>query len=146
MRVNIVQLHPDASIPRYATPGSSCFDFVAIEDVEIAPGSTKLVRTGLAFEIPAGFELQVRPRSGISLNTPLRVSNSPGTVDADFRGEVCLVMTLLVCRGVQFNYFIKKGDRLAQGAICPVVRVEFESTTGISQTQRGSGGFGSTGK
>lgn len=89
--VKIKRLHPDAVIPQYATDGSAGFDLVAVEDVIISPGDTVLVRTGLAFEIPVGYEMQIRPRSGISLRTKLRVANAPGTVDEDFRGEVAVI-------------------------------------------------------
>lgn len=86
--VKVKKLHPDAVIPKYAKPGDSGFDLVAVEDVIVRPGQTVQVPTGLAFSIPEGWELQVRPRSGISKNTKLRVSNAPGTVDCSYRGEV----------------------------------------------------------
>jgi dUTP pyrophosphatase len=92
--------------------------------------------------VPAGYELQVRPRSGTSLKTGLRVANAPGTVDSDYRGEVCVIMTNT---GDQM-YYINKGDRIAQGVICPVFQVEFEETDTLDDTSRGSNGFGSTGK
>lgn len=183
VKVKIKKLHPDAVIPKYASEGASGFDLVAVEDVFIEPGETKLVRTGLAFEIPEGYELQIRPRSGISKNTKLRISNSPGTVDADYRGEVAVIIdniavprfTILTktdgcfaslriaplkgctVRNIQGNvvtadrfvtdhtYFIRKGDRIAQGVIVPVIRAEFEEVEELSPTARGSGGFGSTG-
>lgn len=151
MKIKFKQLHPDAVLPKYATPGASGFDLVAIEDISLAAGVTKLVKTGLSVEIPEGYELQIRPRSGISLKTPLRIPNSPGTVDFDFRGEVCVIMTNT---SVAFNesdgwskvYTIKKGDRIAQGVICPVVQAELEFVEELSQTERGSGAYGSTGK
>jgi dUTP pyrophosphatase len=142
--VKIKKLHPDAQIPQYATDGSSGFDLRALEDVTIEPGQTKLIKTGLAFEVPEGYEIQVRPRSGMSLKTPIRVANAPGTVDADFRGEVCVIASFH-----PFEYFvsytIKKGDRIAQGVICPVVQAEFEVVDGLEDTSRGRGGFGSSG-
>jgi len=92
MIVNIKRLHPDAVVPRYATELAAGFDLVAVEDVIIAPGETALVPLGFAIEIPPGYELQIRPRSGISWKTKLRVSNSPGTVDGDFRGEVKVIV------------------------------------------------------
>jgi dUTP pyrophosphatase len=176
-KVKIKRLHPDAVVPKYATPGSAGFDLVAIEDVIIEPGKTKLVRTGLAFEIPDGFEMQIRPRSGISLKTPLRIANSPGTIDSDFRGEVGII----VWNGAQKEYYnqigsgytfdkiacsanlldgsevftkneylvgayiIRKGDRIAQGIIAPVVRAQFEVVDELSEAERGAGAFGSTG-
>lgn len=152
MKVKIKKLHPDAVIPAYATPGAAGFDLVATEDVEIRPGECKLVKTGLSVEVPAGFEMQVRPRSGLSLKTSLRVANSPGTVDSDYRGEVCVLMWHGGAKefdGATSNYqifIIKKGERIAQGVICPVVQAEFEVAEDLSVTDRGAGGFGSTGK
>ena len=159
MKVKIKKLHPDAVIPEYAKPGDSGFDFVALEDTKIYPGQTKLVKTGIAVEIPEGFELQVRPRSGTSLKTPLRVANAPGTVDSGYRGECCVILTnttgiekhavvqdeQAVIVGGEIQY-IKKGDRIAQGVICPVIRAEFEVVEELSNSERGVGGFGSTGK
>ena len=92
INVKIKSLHPDAKIPAYATDLAAGFDLVAVEDVIIAPGETAKVPLGLAFEIPAGYEIQIRPRSGVTLNTRLRVANSPGTCDADFRGEVNVLL------------------------------------------------------
>jgi dUTP pyrophosphatase len=160
MKVRIKKLSPDAVVPRYATPGSVGFDLVATEDVSLLPGETKLVSTGLSFEIPEGYELQVRPRSGVSLKTKLRVANAPGTVDSDFRGAVSVIMTntstarsqgfagtigeatAVVTEAIQ----IKKGERIAQGVIAPVIQAEFEVAEDLSETERGAGGFGSTGK
>ena len=141
MQLKIKKLNKDAQIPFYATPGSAGFDLSAIEQVEIGPGETRLVKTGLAVAVPEGYELQVRPRSGTSLKTGLRVANAPGTVDSDYRGEVCVIMTNT---GDQF-YYINQGDRIAQGVICPVFQVEFEETDSLGDTSRGNGGFGSTG-
>lgn len=150
MKVKIKKLHPDAVIPKYATPGAAGFDLVALEDVEILPGCTRLVKTGLSVEIPTGYELQVRPRSGTSLKTALRVANAPGTVDSDYRGEVCVIMSNTnVYQGIDYKAKvenIKKGDRIAQGVICPVFQAEFEVVEDLSVTDRGAGGFGSTGK
>lgn len=141
-KVKIKRLHPDAIIPKYATPGSAGFDLVAVEDVIIGTRETKLVRTGLAFEIPEGYEMQIRPRSGLSLKTPLRIANSPGTIDADFRGEVGVIAWN---SDRDETIRIQKGDRIAQGVIAPVVRAQFEVVDELSDTERGSGGFGSTG-
>lgn len=153
MKIRFKKLHPDAVIPKYATPGASGFDLVALEDVYISPGETRLIKTGLSVAVPAGYELQVRPRSGLSLKTLLRVANSPGTVDSDYRGEVCVIMTNSGQKADVFgnghidNYeTIKKGDRIAQGVICPVLQVEIEVVESLDETDRGAGGFGSTGK
>jgi len=167
--VKVKKLHPDAVIPRYATPGSAGFDLVAIEDVIIEPGDMVKVRTGLAFELPPGYELQIRPRSGISAKTKLRIANAPGTVDADYRGEVCVLLEntededdsqnpwtryLLTVNGNEISdddqypfgtYIILRGDRIAQGVIAPVYRAAFEEVDELSETERGDGGFRSTG-
>lgn len=130
-----------AVVPNYATEGSSGFDFFAIEDQTIEVGQTVLVRTGLSFELEQGTELQIRPRSGLSLKTGLRVTNSPATIDSDYRGEVKII---LQNTGTE-AYSIKKMDRIAQGVICPVIKASFTITTELSDSNRGSGGFGSTG-
>lgn len=150
MKVKIKKLHADTVVPKYATPGSAGFDLAAIEDVEIMPGSTKLVKTGLSVEVPLGYELQVRPRSGTSLKTPIRVANSPGTVDSDYRGEVCVIVHNSSQNCPQYGggitVHIKKGERIAQGVVAPVIQAEFEEVDELSDTNRGAGGFGSTGK
>lgn len=143
MKIRIKKLHPDAVTPQYQTNGSSGFDLVAIEDVAIKSGETKLVRTGLAVDVGYGYELQVRPRSGLSLKSPLRVANSPGTVDADYRGEIGVIMTNISI--LEFAWKISKGDRIAQGVVCPVVQADIEVVEYLDETKRGSGGFGSTG-
>lgn len=92
MKIEFKKLHPDAVAPKYATPGAAGFDLVAVEEVVIEPGETVVIPTGLAIEIPEGYELQIRPRSGITRKTKLRVANSPGTVDSDYRGEVGVII------------------------------------------------------
>ena len=144
LRVKIKKLSQDSIIPSYQTPGSSGFDFHAIEDMEINPRQTVLVKTGLSMEIPEGYELQVRPRSGMSLKTKIRVANSPGTIDSDYRGEICIIMENIGMLAA-FPYQIKKGDRIAQGVICPVYQATFIEDE-LSDTERGEGGFGSTNK
>lgn len=143
IRVRVKKLREDAVIPEYKTEGAAGFDLVAAEDVTINAGETVTVPTGLAFEIPEGYELQIRPRSGLSLKTPLRIANSPGTIDSDYRGEVKIIITNT---GQCDDYYnIYKGDRIAQGVIVPVMRAEFEEVDELSETSRGYGGFGSTG-
>lgn len=147
MKIKIKKLHQDATIPMYATSGSAGFDFHSIEDVNIYPGQTIAIKTGLSFEIPIGYELQVRPRSGLSLKTNLRISNSPGTIDSDYRGEVCIIVDNIdFSSETKASYEIKKGDRIAQGVICPIQQVEFEEVDELNKTNRGESGFGSTGK
>jgi dUTP pyrophosphatase len=148
MKVKIKKLHPDAVIPKYQTKDSSGFDLHALEEVIIFPGSTKLVRTGLAVAVQEGHELQIRPRSGLSLKSGLRIANSPGTVDPDYRGEVCIIIentAKTIPDSVGYPYEIKKGERIAQGVICPIVQAEFEEVEELEETERGQNGFGSTG-
>ncbi len=146
MEIKIKRLHENAIIPKYATIGSAGFDFYSIDDIIIYPGETALVKTGLSFEIPINYELQVRPRSGMSLKTKLRVSNSPGTVDSDYRGEICIIMDNIdIKSNHRIPYEIKKGDRIAQGVICPIIQVTFEEVNKLNETERNTGAFGSTG-
>lgn len=140
--VKVKVLSPDAVLPKYQTEGAAGFDFQSIEDVELGSYETKAIPTGLAFEVPLDKEIQVRPRSGLSLKTPLRVVNSPGTIDSDFRGQVCIIIQ----NTSDMPYKINKYDRIAQGVLCPVIRAYFEVVEELSGTDRGSGGFGHTGK
>ncbi len=135
----------DVELPRYAKPGDSGFDLVAAEDTIIWPGETKVVPTGLAFEIPPGYELQVRPRSGMTRNTKLRVVL--GTVDSGYRGEVgVLVDNTEVPKAVNMQaHVIERGTRIAQGVIAPVVTAHFVEADELSDSERGNRGFGSTG-
>ncbi|HDR6318369.1 TPA: dUTP diphosphatase [Bacillus thuringiensis] len=144
LRVKIKRLK-DVELPKYAKPGDSGFDLVAAEDTIIWPGETKVVPTGLALEIPPGYELQVRPRSGMTRNTKLRVVL--GTVDSGYRGEVgVLVDNTEVLKAVNMQaHVIEKGTRIAQGVITPVVTAHFVESDELSESDRGIGGFGSTG-
>jgi dUTP pyrophosphatase len=144
LKVKIKKLHEDAVIPQYQTTGAAGFDFHAIEDMEIATRQTVLVKTGLSMEIPEGYELQVRPRSGMSLKTKMRIANSPGTIDSDYRGEICIIMENMGMLGA-LPYDIKKGDRIAQGVICPVFQATFIEDE-LNESERGEKGFGSSGK
>lgn len=145
MKVRIKKLHEDAVIPTYGSKGAAGFDFYAIEDMAICVGDTVLIRTGLSFAIPEGYELQVRPRSGMSLKTKLRVANSPGTVDSDYRGEVCVIAEK-ISGGDTGPILIQKGDRIAQGVLNQVPQAEFEVVEVLDYTERGEGGFGSSGQ
>lgn len=140
MFVNVKKLHSDAVIPQYATSGSAGFDISANEEVMIHSGQCKAISTGLAFAIPEGYELQIRPRSGLSLKTYLRVII--GTVDSDYRGEVRIIME----NTGDDSKRITKGERIAQGIIAPIQQVVFDEVTELDETDRGAGGFGSTGK
>ncbi|PDY70808.1 dUTP diphosphatase [Bacillus cereus] len=144
LRVKIKRVK-DVEMPKYAKPGDSGFDLVAAEDTIIWPGETKVVPTGLAFEIPPGYELQVRPRSGMTRNTKLRVVL--GTVDSGYRGEVGVLVDNNE-RPISLNmkaHVIEKGTRIAQGVIAPVVTAHFVEVDELSDSERGKGGFGSTG-
>jgi dUTP pyrophosphatase len=140
--VKFRKVHPDAKVPTYATKGSAGFDFYACEDKFILPGNVEAVSTGLSVEIPEGFEIQVRPRSGLALKHSIGVKNSPGTVDMDFRGTICVIIS----NGGKSSFTVNKGDRIAQGVLAKVERAEFFEVEELSNTERGTGGFGSTGK
>ena len=109
MNIRVKKLYKDVVLPEYKTPGAAAFDFESMIDIIINPNETKIIPTGLAFEIPDGYELQVRPRSGLSAKTKLRVSNSPGTIDSDYRGEVCIILDNI---SSEESYTINKGERI----------------------------------
>jgi len=142
MILKIKKLNEEAIIPAYQSELAAGFDLHSIEDCILKPGERKLIKTGLAFEIEKGYEVQIRPRSGLAFKHGITVLNSPGTIDADYRGEI---MVLLINLGSE-EFEIKKGDRIAQGVVAPVVQATFIETDELSDTKRGSGGFGSTGK
>ena len=118
-------------------------DEVIIEqDLIIKPGQKELIPTGLSVSIPENLEIQIRPRSGLALKNGLTVLNTPGTVDADYRGEIKVILINLSSE----NYIVKKGDRIAQMVLCPIVKASFELVDELPESLRSSGGFGSTGK
>ncbi len=133
---------PPLDLPRYETEGSAGLDLRADEPVSLAPGERALVPTGLALEIPPGHEGQVRPRSGLAARHGVTLLNAPGTVDADYRGEVKVI---LVNHGQQPVRF-ERGERVAQLVIAPVARAALEVVEALGETGRGAGGFGSTGR
>jgi dUTP pyrophosphatase len=141
--VRFQRLRPNAVLPRYMTTGAAGLDLAsAVEGpMTLAPGARVGVPTGLAMELPAGYEAQVRPRSGLAIKHGVTVVNAPGTIDADYRGEI---VVLLVNLG-QEPYTIAPGDRIAQMVVAPVVQVAIEESAALSETTRGSGGFGHTG-
>jgi len=141
MKVNIKKMKHNAVIPSYQSKGASGFDLHSTEDLCVMPGDVVLVPTGLAFGLETGYELQVRPRSGIALKTFLRVANAPGTVDSDYTGEVKVIMH----NTGNSPSFIRVGDRIAQGVICPVLQVTFNEVEELGTTERGNKGFGSSG-
>jgi len=143
MIVCFKKLHQDAIIPKYQTQYASGFDLHAIEDVKIYAGETKLVKTGLAVKLPKNTELQIRARSGLALKTPYLIKNGVGTVDEDYRGEIGVIIHNISQTGDIMQ--IKKGDRIAQGIIAPVVRCQIFEADELDITERGTGGFGHTG-
>lgn len=149
VEVKIAVVHRNATIPQYATDGSSGFDLMACFDdpdhiIHLLAGDSTLIDTGLKFEIPFGYELQIRSRSGLALKNGLIVLNSPGTVDADYRSGIGVI---LKNASPHYAFVIKHGMKIAQGVICPVVQANFIEVKEeeLSKTGRGAGGFGSTG-
>lgn len=145
MNVRVKRLNENAKLPTYATDGSACFDLYACEDITIPVLSTKKVPLGLAFEVPKGHAMLLFPRSSTGLKTPLRMSNSVGVIDSDYRGEVCCLYDNEGANSSYLDHHIYKGDRIAQGMILPVEQVSFLEVDELSETERGNGGFGSTG-
>lgn len=165
MRIRIKKVRDDIPTPGYAYTSDAGYDLIAGEDVIIQPGETVKIPTGLAFEIAEGYEMQVRPRSGVTSKTPLRVAL--GTIDASYRGEVSVIcentsavengttprLRNLEGKTVEYDgtyypkhtYLIRKGSRIAQGVIAPIVQATFEVVDELSETSRGEGGFGSSG-
>jgi dUTP pyrophosphatase len=141
--VEIVRLpHGEGlALPAYATAGAAGMDVLAAEDATIAPGARHAVATGLALAIPAGYEIQVRPRSGLALKHGISVPNTPGTIDSDYRGELKVI---LINHGAQ-AFAVRRGDRIAQLVLAPVVRAVWSEVAALDATERGTGGFGSTG-
>lgn len=137
-----IKLDEGVELPKYAHDGDSGFDLVSQETVEFSSRETRLISTGIYVEIPTGYELQVRPRSGFSYKSGFRVANSPGTVDSTYRGEVKVIMqnTSLV------NATIHKGDRIAQAVLSPIFQAKFNIVQELNETKRGEGGFGSSGE
>ena len=128
-------------LPEYATQGSSGVDLRASEDYIIKSGERALVATGIRLAIPAGYEVQVRPRSGLALKHGIIIPNSPGTIDSDYRGEVKVILMNLG----REDFIIKAGDRIAQLILAPVAKISWEERAELEETARGAGGFGSTG-
>jgi dUTP pyrophosphatase len=128
--------------PTYATEGAAGLDVVAAEDVTLAPGQRHAVATGFAIAIPEGYEVQVRPRSGLALKHGITCLNTPGTIDHDYRGEVKVILANLGSDAFE----VRRGERIAQLVPAPVQKAAFVVTDNLSVTQRGEGGFGSTGQ
>jgi dUTP pyrophosphatase len=129
-------------LPAYATPGAAGMDVVAAEDLDLAPGARHAVATGFCVAIPAGFEIQVRPRSGLAFKHGISVPNSPGTIDCDYRGELKI---LLINHGAE-PFAIRRGERIAQLVPAAVTAARWDEVETLCDTSRGAGGFGSTGQ
>lgn len=141
----LVQRLPHAEglpLPTYATSGAAGMDLLAAKAMTVPPGGRALVPTGLCIALPEGFEMQVRPRSGLALKHGITLPNAPGTVDEDYRGEVGVI---LLNTGAE-PFVIARGDRIAQAVFAPVTRADWEEVVVLPETQRGTGGFGSTGR
>jgi len=145
MRIKVKKLpHLEGlPLPFYATEHASGMDLLAAvkEPVILKPMERALIPTGIAIEIPPGYEAQIRPRSGLAIRHGITLLNTPGTIDADYRGEIKVIVINLGSE----DFVIKRGDRIAQMVICPVVKVELQEVEELSSTERSDGGFGSTG-
>ena len=139
----IKRLSKEVILPKYETDGSSGLDLAAFIDrnIEIKPGKSEIIPTGLAVSIPKNFEIQIRPRSGLAAKNQISVLNTPGTIDADYRGELKVILINLSDK----SFIVEKGLRIAQMVLCPVIKAELKEVDSLENTKRGSGGFGSTG-
>ena len=144
VRIELLRLPHGAGLPlpAYATHGAAGMDVVAAEDHDLAPGARHAVATGFAMAIPPGWEVQVRPRSGLALKHGVTCLNTPGTIDSDYRGEVKVILANLG----QETFAVRRGERIAQLVAGPVAQVVLDEVAELSDTQRGAGGFGSTGR
>ena len=143
IKILIKRLSKEVSLPKYETSGSSGMDLSANIDAKlnIEPGKTAIIPTGLALSIPTGFEVQIRPRSGLAAKQKISVLNTPGTIDSDYRGEIKVILINLS----QESFKVEKGLRIAQMVVCPVVQAQLKEVNDLNETGRGEGGFGSTG-
>ena len=141
MTLRFKKVHPDAVLPSYAHPSDAGMDLRSVDDLTLAPGQRALVHTGLVMLLPPLYEAQVRPRSGLALKNGVTVLNTPGTIDSGYRGEAGVIWIHLG----QAAFDVRKGDKIAQMVIAPVTQPNIEETDVVDETDRGSGGFGSTG-
>jgi dUTP pyrophosphatase len=141
MTVAFKRLVPEAILPSYAHPGDAGMDLCSAERLVVPPGKRALVHTGLAMALPRGYEAQVRPRSGLALKRGITVLNTPGTIDEGYRGEIGVILANF---GDE-EFKVEKGDRIAQMVVAPVTQAEITEVADLDATQRGEGGFGSTG-
>ena len=142
-KIQIKKLSNEVLTPKYETSGSSGMDIAAYIEKEIIinPGEKALIPTGFSLSIPQGYEVQIRPRSGLAAKKGVTVLNTPGTIDSDYRGEIKVILINLS----KDKFFVKKGERIAQMVVCPIQQVIIEEVNELSETNRGIGGFGSTG-
>ena len=141
MNLKIKRIDPNAKLPEYAHPGDAGLDLFSVEEIDINPGDSILVRTGIIIELPPGTEAQVRPRSGLALKHQVTLLNTPGTIDEGYRGEVGVIM---INHGKEV-FHIHIGMKIAQMVVQYVLQVDVEECDSMSDSQRGEGGFGSTG-
>ena len=141
IKLKIKKLNPEAILPSYAHKGDAGMDLFSIKDYILKPGERVFIETGLAFEIEEGYEIQIRPRSGLALKYGLSIVNSPGTVDSGYRGPINII---LINHG-QETFTVNKGDKVAQAVLNKIEKAEIEEVSELSESQRGDGGFGSTG-
>jgi dUTP pyrophosphatase len=142
IKFNVKRLKPYSVLPRYANPGDAGMDLVSAEDYYLKPGDRALVSTGLQFEFPIGYELQIRPRSGLALKHGISMPNTPGTIDAGYRGEIGIIV---INHGKE-DFSIKRGDRIAQAVLNKFEVADIQEVSELGESERGSGGFGSSGK
>jgi dUTP pyrophosphatase len=142
-KIQIKKLFNEVLTPKYETPGSSGMDIAAYlkQDILINPGDKTMVPTGFSLSVPQGYEVQIRPRSGLAAKKGITVLNTPGTIDSDYRGEIKVILINLS----KDVFVIKNGERIAQMVICPIEQVTVEEVKELSETDRGTSGFGSTG-
>ena len=141
LEIKVLKLNENAIIPSYSHEGDSGMDLFSVENYTLFPRKRELIRTGLKVEIPLGYEMQIRPKSGLAWKKGITVLNTPGTVDAPYRGEVGVI---LINHGEE-NYEVKKGEKVAQIVFKKVETAVFKEVDSLSETSRGEGGFGSTG-
>jgi len=144
IEVLIKRLSENIELPKYETSGSSGMDLAANIDgqVKIDPGKSSIIPTGISLSIPKNFEVQIRPRSGLAAKNQISILNTPGTIDADYRGEIKVILINLGNK----PFVVEKGARIAQMVLCPLVKAKLKEVKNLDETDRGSGGFGSTGK
>lgn len=141
MRLKVATLEHAVALPSYATEGAAGMDIPSADTGMIYAGQHRIYRTGLTFEVPPGHELQIRSRSGLAAKHSIFVLNSPGTLDCDYRGELLIVLMNLGAVG----YTVTRGDRIAQAVLAPFIRADIDYVEELTPTERGAGGFGSTG-